>query len=292
MSSGPLVGRAVVVTGATRGIGRGIAERLREAGASLVLGGRDRDELERIAAELGAGGVATVVGSVAEDAVAARLVEVCVERFGAIDGLVSNAGIVRDRTLMNMEPSELDDVVAVNLRGTWSCGRHAARAMRDRGGWILNVASSAAFHGSVGQSNYAASKAGVIGLSRAWSFELARYGIRVNALCPFAHTAMSDVHVARMFARASARGEPAPTARDLGLGDPGELGAIAVALAAADTVTGQVISFDGRRVALWSHPRETAEMRSDSAWAPAELARVLSDGTLAHEPMHPPALGA
>ena len=103
-----------------------------------------------------------MTGSVADDAVAEELVSTCVEHYGGVDVVVNNAGIVRDRTLLNMTTDDFDQVIAVNLRGTWSVCRHAARVMKDAGGLFLHVISGSAFLGSVGQSNYAASKAGML----------------------------------------------------------------------------------------------------------------------------------
>ena len=167
---GALDGKRIVVTGATRGLGRGFAVALAEAGARLVVNGTDAERLAEVAEATG--GVA-VAGSVADDDVAASLVAACVERHGGVDAVVNNAGIVRDRTLMKMTPEEFDEVVAVNLRGTWSVSRHAAAAMKDTGGLLLQVVSNSAFTGSVGQTNYAASKAGVMGMLYAWDAELA-----------------------------------------------------------------------------------------------------------------------
>jgi len=114
-----------------------------------------------------------VTGSVADDTVAAELVRACVEHYGGVDVAVNNAGIVRDRMLLNMTADEFDDVIAVNLRGTWSVSRRAARVIKDAGGGLLlQVISGSAFIGSVGQRNYVASKAGVLGMMYAWSREL------------------------------------------------------------------------------------------------------------------------
>ena len=259
-----------------------------------MINGRDEAGLKALAAELEAAGaqVAAEPGSVADDDVCARLTETCVERFGRIVGLVNNAGVVRDRTLLKMTGDELDEVLAVNLRGSFACGMYAARAMAaNGGGWITNVASSAAFYGSFGQSNYAASKAGTVGMTRAWSHELARRSIRVNAVCPVAHTDMSEVVLERVRASAVARGEPPPDGDALGLGAPAEVAAVVIALALADGVTGQVVTFDGRRAARWSHPRETSEVRADAPWDPAALARELAGGALPGEPMVAPAIG-
>jgi len=183
---GALDGRRIVVTGASRGLGRGFALALAGAGARLVVNGTNTDLITELTTAItDAGGqVVSVVGSVADDALAEELVYTCVDAFGGVDAVVNNAGIVRDRTLMNMSPEEFDEVVAVNLRGTWSGSRHAARAMKETGGLLLQVVSNSAFVGSVGQTNYAASKAGLIGFAKSVALEVASRGITVNVVAP------------------------------------------------------------------------------------------------------------
>ena len=181
-----LEGKRIVVTGATRGLGRGFALGLAAAGARLVVNGTNAALAEQVTEEIrAAGGTAEpVVGSVTDDSLAERLITTCVERYGGVDSVVNNAGIVRDRTLMNMTPDEFDEVIAVNLRGTWSVSRHAARAMKATGGHLLQIFSNSGFTGSIGQTNYAASKFAVIGMMKTWARELGRKGIRCNAICP------------------------------------------------------------------------------------------------------------
>lgn len=290
---GLLAERAIVVTGATRGLGRAFALALATAGAQVVINGTDAARLAGVAEEIAAAGGAAVAesGSVADDAVAERLVARCVSEFGRVDGLVNNAGIVRDRTLLKMTPTEFDEVIAVNLRGTWSCGRHAALAMRaaQSGGTILNVISNVAFHGSVGQSNYAASKAGAAALTRAWSVELERYGIRVNALWPVATTDMTQVVIEGAARRAAATGTLAPTAREIGFGTPEEVAPVVVFLAShlAADLNGQVLTFNGRHLAFWSHPAEVASADRD-AWSAAQIGDAIGTDALRPEPMHVP----
>jgi 3-oxoacyl-[acyl-carrier protein] reductase len=290
-----LARKVVVVTGASRGLGRAFAEDLAGRGALLVINGRDETRLGEVAngiRERG-GEVLTVAGSVADDAVAERLVACALAEFGRLDALVNNAGIVRDRTLLKMTEAEFDDVIATNLRGTWTCGRHAARAMAESGGGsIVNVVSNAAFHGSVGQSNYGASKAGVAALTRAWSTELARFGIRVNAIWPIAVTDMTDVVLERFARAAEERGLARPTAAEIGFGDPAAIAPIVsflVSELAAD-LTAQIITCNGTRVAVWSHPEERS-LTERPAWRLEDYVDAFRNGTLAPEPMHPPKIG-
>jgi 3-oxoacyl-[acyl-carrier protein] reductase len=285
-----LDGKRIVITGATRGLGRGFAKALANEGARLVVNGTNEELLESVTAEIrDAGGTAEpVAGSVADDALAERLVATCVDRFGGIDVAFNNAGIVRDRTLMNMTPEEFDQVIAVNLRGTWSVSRHTARAMKETGGLLLQVISGSAFVGSVGQTNYAASKAGVMGMLYAWDTELARYRIRTNALWPVGDTDMTQVVFAQATKRAADQGQPAPTPEALGYGTPASIAPVAVYLCSdrAAHLRSQCISFNGRRLAYWQHPREVNEARRDE-WTVDDIAGHLA---AVAEPVHRPIL--
>jgi NAD(P)-dependent dehydrogenase (short-subunit alcohol dehydrogenase family) len=275
-----LRGKAVVVTGATGGLGRAAAVAIADAGGEVVVNGRGAERLDQLVEEITqAGGRAVAfAGSIAEEAVAVSLVSSCVEAFGRIDCLINNAGVVRDRTTLRMTAEEFDDVMATNLRGVWLCGREAARAMRESGGLIVNVLSHAAFFSAVGQSNYAASKAGVAALTRAWAYELARYGIRANALCPVVLTEMTGGIVERAGEQATQEGKPAPTAAALGLGDAAEVAKVLVYLASdcAADLNAQILTFNGGRLAMWTHPRET-EVRERESWTVAQIAEAFND---------------
>jgi len=276
---GEVDGRRIVVTGASRGLGRAFAVALGAQGAQVVVNGTNAELAEAAAAEIiAAGGTAVpFVGSVADDAVAEELVATCVRTFGGIDAVVNNAGIVRDRTLMKMTPEEFDEVIAVNLRGTWSVSRHAARAMQEQGhGLLLQVISGSAFVGAVGQTNYAASKAGVMGMLYSWDVELKRFGIRTNALWPVAETDMTQVvfHGARQ--RAEAKGTTAPEPSEMGFGKPAAIAPIVVYLCSerADHLRSQLFTFNGSKLAVWEHPRETEVLRQPT-WTTDELAAAL-----------------
>jgi len=276
------------VTGASRGLGRAFALALADAGARLVVNGTNGALVDALVSEIGARGGAAVgvVGSVADDDLAASLIATCVERHGGLDAVVNNAGIVRDRTLMKMTPAEFDEVLAVNLRGTWSVSRHAAQAMRDTGGLLLQIVSNSAFTTSVGQTNYAASKAGVMGMLYAWDAELARFGIRTNALWPIAQTDMTQVVFDNAARRAEADGRPEPTPRQLGFGTPDEVAPIVVYLCSdrAAHLRSQMLTFNGSKLAAWRHPREV-DVRRQDAWTLDEIDAALAG---AAEPVYTP----
>ena len=283
---GQVEGKRIVVTGATRGMGRGFALALAAEGARVVVNGTNAELVEEVTSAIrdGGGTAEPVVGSVADDAVAERLVSTCVQRWGGIDAAVNNAGIVRDRTLMNMTPEEFDDVIAVNLRGTWSVSRHAARAMKETGGLLLQVISGSAFLGSVGQTNYAASKAGVMGMLYAWDVELSRFNIRTNALWPIGETDMTQVVFEQAKKRAADSGKPAPTPAQMGFGTPTTIAPVVVYLCSdrAAALRSQLVTFNGSKLALWQHPRETWIKRQDG-WTVDEIAAALGG---ADEPVY------
>lgn len=278
---GILDDKRIAVTGASRGLGRAFAIALAQHGARVVINGTNAELLEEVRSTIRAAGgeVEAVVGSVADDDVAERIITSTVEAFGGIDAVVNNAGIVRDRTLAKMTPAEFDEVIAVNLRGTWSVSRHAVAAMKDHGGGLLlQVVSNSAFVGSVGQTNYAASKAGVMGMLYAWDVELRRFGIRTNAIWPIARTDMTQVVLDNVAARAEQEGRPTPGASEIGFGEPEEVAPVVVHLCSdrAAHLRSQLVTFNGRKLALWQHPRETRIRRQD-AWTLDELAEALDD---------------
>ncbi len=283
-----LTGKRVVITGSSRGLGRAFAVEMAKAGAAVVINGTDATALaaaERDVAACG-GRVVTVAGSVADAAVCERLVAACVEAYGGIDVLINNAGVVRDRTLFKMSEAEFDEVIAVHLRGSWACGKYAALAMRGQGGGhIINVVSNSGLTGGFGQSNYAAAKAGMMGLLRTWVLELTRYGIRCNAFWPIAATDMTEVVFERAAQAAEAEGRPAPAPAALGFGTPSEVaqGMVWLASDAAARFNGQCLTFNGRKTALWTHPAEVHEVFRDAPWSVAELTEHYAD--IAPEPL-------
>lgn len=195
-SEGSLKGRVALVTGGARGIGRAICQRLADEGASLAIVDIMLDVAETTAGEFRSQGVeaAAFAANVAKMEEAETTVNAVMEKFGKIDILINNAGITRDNLLLRMSESEWDSVIAVNLKGTFNFIKAAIRPMmKARYGKIVNIASVVGRMGNVGQANYSASKAGVIGLTKTVAKEFAKRNIMSNAVAPgFIKTDMTE----------------------------------------------------------------------------------------------------
>jgi 3-oxoacyl-[acyl-carrier protein] reductase len=240
-----LAGKTAVVTGAARGIGREIAGRLAGAGASLALVDVVEESVVRAAGEV-AGGGKTARGyrcDVSSFDDAAELANRIVADFGRVDVLVNNAGITRDKLLLRMTADDWGQVMAVNLTGAFNVTKALAPAMlKQRGGSIINIASVVGQMGNAGQANYAASKAGLIGLTKSLAKEFAARGVRVNAIAPgFIRTAMTDSLSEDVQTQMK---QAIPLGR---FGEPADVADVVLFLASdlAGYVTGQVINCDG-----------------------------------------------
>jgi 3-oxoacyl-[acyl-carrier protein] reductase len=240
-----LTGRVALVTGSTRGIGRSIADRLVECGARVAIVGRDATKAQEVAAQISpeARGFACDVADIASVTALVAAVE---EAFGSLDILVNNAGLTRDNIMLRLKDEDWDAVINANLRGAFAATRAATRGMmKRRWGRVINIASVVGLVGNKGQSNYAASKAGLIGLTKAVAKEFASRNILVNAIAPgFIETDMTNAMTPE--ARAALIGG-IPLER---LGSPRDVAAMVAFLASehAGYITGQVLVVDGGMV--------------------------------------------
>ncbi|MCT4661665.1 MAG: 3-oxoacyl-[acyl-carrier-protein] reductase [Tissierellales bacterium] len=193
-----LKGKTAIVTGGSRGIGKAIAMTLAKQGANIVINYRSRsEEAENTLEEIKALGVETLLvqADISKFEQAENLIKQTKEQFGSVDILVNNAGITQDNLMMRMTEEEFDNVIAVNLKGTFNCIRHVAKIMsKQKSGRIINLSSVSGLAGNIGQINYAASKSGVIGMTKTAARELAKKGVTVNAIAPgFIETEMTGV---------------------------------------------------------------------------------------------------
>jgi 3-oxoacyl-[acyl-carrier protein] reductase len=240
-----LSNRVALVTGSTRGIGRDIAQTLAECGAKVAVTGRDLARAEEVAAAIGpgAGGFAA---DMTDSARVARLVADVEERIGPIDILVNNAGLTRDNIVMRLKDEDWDEVLNANLRGAFVATRAASRGMmKRRWGRIINISSVVGLMGNKGQANYAASKAGLIALTKSVAKELGSRNVLVNAIAPgFIETEMTESMTADARSGLTAM---IPLER---LGKPRDVSAMVAFLASehASYITGQVFVVDGGMV--------------------------------------------
>ncbi len=193
-----LKGKTAIITGSSRGLGKAIALKLGQMGANIVLNGTAASEaINRTCEELKAAGINTIVsvGDVRNIEYVDKMVNTALDAFGSVDILVNNAGITRDKLIMKMSENDWDDVLGINLKGAFLCTKAVTRTMmKQRSGKIINITSVAGVMGNPSQANYAASKAGLIGLTKATAKELATRGINCNAVAPgLISTDMTDV---------------------------------------------------------------------------------------------------
>ncbi len=235
-------GKAVLITGGTRGIGRACAESFAQAGARVAICGRNAGTIEETAKEIG-GETRGFQADISDPASVDALVKDVSEAFGTISILVNNAGITRDGLLMRMRDEDWLTVLDTNLNGLFYCCRAAVRGMmKQRWGRIINISSIIGLHGQAGQSNYAAAKAGVLGLTKALAHELAPRNITVNAIAPgYIATGMTAALDEKLMASVIER---IPLHR---AGYPEEIAAVVRFLASENSsyMTGAVIPVDG-----------------------------------------------
>ncbi|MGC8703469.1 MAG: 3-oxoacyl-ACP reductase FabG [Thiomonas sp.] len=240
-----LQGNIALITGAAQGIGLATARKFAAEGASLVLCDRNPDTLDPVAAELRTGGAQVLAQAldVTDRAAFTALVDAAIARFGQIDTLVNNAGITRDARLVKMTDAQFDAVIDVNLRAVFRCTQIVAEHMIERGrGVILSASSVVALYGNFGQTNYAATKAGIVAMTKTWARELGPKGVRVNAVAPgFIQTPMLATIPDKVMDQMAER---VPLRR---LGQAEEIASVYAFLASSEAsyISGAVIEVDG-----------------------------------------------
>lgn len=239
--------KVAVITGSARGLGKAIALMLAEHGAKVVVNytsDSSKDQAEDVVLkikEMGREAVA-IQADVSNHIEAKNLIDGAIKAFGTIDILVNNAGITKDMILLRMTEEEFDKVIAVNLKGVFNCTKHATRVMLKKGGSIINMTSVIGLAGNIGQANYAASKAGIIGFTKSIAKEFASRNVRVNAIAPgFIETDMT-ANLPETIRENALKNIPLSR-----LGQAEEVAKVALFLASdlSSYVTGEVIRVDG-----------------------------------------------
>lgn len=278
MTTRLLEGKVALVTGGGRGVGRGIALAMAQAGAKVVVNdlgatldgtlGTEQPAAEVVAQIKALGGDAIVDGgSVSDWGAAHQMVRTAVETFGRIDIVVNNAGILRDAMFHRMSELEFDEVLAVHLKGSFNVSRAAAPFFKEQGsGAMVHMTSTSALIGNLGQANYSAAKLGVMALSKSIALDMRKFGVRSNAVAPFAWTRMIDSIPAET---------PEQMKRVEGLRklDPDKVAPFVVALCAdgARDVSGQVFGVRNNEIYLFSQPRPIRSAHRSEGWTPQSV---------------------
>ncbi|MEU3930705.1 SDR family oxidoreductase [Streptomyces sp. NPDC029044] len=278
-----LADKVVAVTGAGRGIGRAVALAAAAEGAKVVVndygvsvdGASPASEIARAVVkeiEAAGGEAVAVADDISTMTGGQRVVDVALESYGRLDGVVCVAGILRERMLFNMTEEEWDPVVATHLKGTFTVFRAASAVMRKQRSGTLIGFTSGNHQGSVSQANYSAAKGGIVSLVRSAALGLHKYGVTANAVAPVARTRMSA-------------GVPMELAE---IGEPEDVAALVVYLlsdaASREGITGQVYTVAGAKIAVWAQPRELRAAYASGGWTVERIAEFLP-GSVGVDPM-------
>ena len=271
-----LKNKVAIVTGGGRGIGRGHSLHLAKSGANVLVNDIDSEEAEKVVNEiLNEGGVAKISSQdISSREGCSLLIDECVTEFGNIDILVNNAGILRDKSLLKMTDEDFDSVWNIHVKGTFWSSQLADLRMKESGkdGSIINTTSGAHF-GNFGQTNYAAAKGAIASMTYTWAIELAKYGIRVNAIGPTGSTRMSAT-----FASSKNTNHD-----NLPFIDPTSNGPLIAYLCSdlAKKISGQIFGCGGERLALMVQPHYGKTLKKDEGWSIENI-----DGVMEKEFIH------
>ncbi len=269
---GALEDKVAVITGAGRGIGREEALLMAAEGAKVVVNdlggewdgtGSSKSPADQVVKEIKEAGGEAVANyeSVTDFQGAKRILDCAIDTFGKLDILVNNAGFLRDRMIFNMSEEEFDAVIAVHLKGHFNCGRWACSYFREqkKGGRIINTSSAAGLIGNVGQTNYAAAKAGIALMTKAWSMEMQKYQVTCNAIAPIARTRMTEGTFGDAF---STQDQPFDSL------SPANIAPLVAFLASdyAKDITGIVFGVKGGDIEVWEYSRAGKSMSIEAKW--------------------------
>lgn len=275
-----LSGKVAIVTGSGRGLGLAYARELARQGAAVVINDVHADVAADAVRtiESDGGRAVAVVAPVGSTEAAKQLVQAAIDTFGRLDILVTNAGILRDKSLLKMTDEDFDAVINVHLKGTFTCVREAFGYFKENNvqGRIITIGSPTGQRGNFGQTNYAAAKAGIVGMVRTWALEMKKAGVAVNTVVPVAATAMTKtVPYFQKAVEATERSEAMPSffRHELGFGTADDVAGMIAFLAsdAAAGISGQVIGVGGDRLQLWTHPEAAATEYRVGGWGYTDL---------------------
>ena len=283
---GALDGKVAIITGSGQGLGLAYATELDRQGASVVINDVNQQAADAAVQSITeAGGKATaVVAPVGSTETALALIQGALDAFGRLDILVTNAGVLRDKSILKMTDDDFDTVINVHLRGTFTCVREVYRHFKENNqpGRIITIGSPTGQYGNFGQTNYAAAKAGIVGMVRTWALEMKKAGVTVNTVVPVAATAMTEtVPYFASAIEADKRGEAMPDffRKTLGFGRSDDVAGLVAWLASDDAahITGQAIGIGGDRLQLFSHPTPVVTEYAEGGWTFDKLAAEASD---------------
>mgnify|MGYP001418360541 FL=1 len=270
-----LEGKSIIVTGAGRGIGRAIAMMLAESGANVLVNdvgasaqgeGSDSSPAAEVVADINSSGGNAVANynSVSESENAEAIVQTCLDKFGSVDGLVNNAGILRDTIFHKMSEEQFDVVMNVHLKGSFNMSRACAPHFRaQNSGCFVHMTSTSALIGNLAQANYMAAKLGVVGLSKSIALDMSRYNVRSNCISPFAYSRLIGT-------LPSETDEQQSRLKKIKQMTPEKIAPLATALfgdAAAD-VSGQIFAVRNNEIFLMSQPRPIRSVQTSDGWTP------------------------
>ena len=264
-----LKNKVAIVTGGGRGIGRGHSLHLAKSGAAILVNDIDSEEAEKVVKEiLNEGGVAKISSQdISSREGCSLLIDECVKEFGNIDILVNNAGVLKDKTLLKMTDEDFDSVWNIHVKGTFWSSQLVALKMKEsgKGGSIINTTSGAHF-GNFGQTNYSAAKGAIASMTYTWAIELAKYGIRVNAIGPTGSTRMSATFVSSK-----------NTNQNIPYIDPTSNGSLVAYLSSdlAKKISGQIFGCGGERLALMVQPHYGKTLKKDEGWSIRDIDEVM-----------------
>ena len=268
---GLLTNKSAIVTGGGRGIGRGHCLHLAKSGACVLINDVDAEEAQKVAKEItDAGGIAQISSQdISSRQGSETLIRECINHFDSIDILINNAGILRDKSFLKMTDDDFDSVWNIHVKGTFWCSQSAALIMKEegKGGSIINTTSGAHF-GNFGQTNYSSAKGAIASMTYTWAIELAKYGIRVNAIGPTGSTRMS----------ATFNSSKNTNDEEFAHIDPTLNGPLVSYLSSdkANNISGQIFGCGGDRLALMVQPHYGKTLTKEGGWSITDIDNIMS----------------